>query len=341
MRLEFTGIGHTFGAQQILSGIDLTAKAGAITCLLGPSGCGKTTLLRLTAGLFEVQRGEIRLGDETLAAPGVHPPPEKRPVGLVFQEGALFPHLNVAKNIAFGLRPGPDREQKVADLLDQVGLAGWEKAYPHTLSGGQQQRVALARALAPEPKVLLLDEPFANVDVVLRRELREETRRVLRARDAIAVLVTHDPEEAMDIGDHIAVMGGGTIEQCGTPSTLYNAPQSAAIAALFGRGQKLRARRVGSLLKTPFGPWPDDALSTPMAQEGSIDLVVRPEALRIEDGQGATVDDIRPQGPNQQITLLAPSGERLAALVPESTAVHRGTKVKAVPLRGSIFGFPG
>lgn len=307
---------------------------------MGPSGCGKTTLLRLTAGLVEVQKGEIHLDGEPLAAPGLNPPPEKRPVGLVFQEGALFPHLNVAENVGFGVEASAARDGLVDDLLSQVGLSGLGTSYPHTLSGGQQQRVALIRALAPQPPVLLLDEPFANVDVVLRRQLREETRRILRARGAVAVLVTHDPEEALDIGDHIAVMGQGTVLQAGTPDALYEAPASADVAMLFGSGQSIRVPHSGDALETPFGTWPASVFAHGIPDAGAVEIVVRPEALRLEDGAAAAVEDVRPQGPNQRIVLVAETGERLSALIPKEAGVAAGQRVGVQPLPGSVFAFP-
>ncbi|MEM0929866.1 MAG: ABC transporter ATP-binding protein [Pseudomonadota bacterium] len=323
-----------------MTGINLRADHGEITCLLGPSGCGKTTLLRLTAGLLEVQKGAVSLDDKALATPGHNPPPEKRPVGLVFQEGALFPHMTVTDNVGFGLTSRADKAKVISELLDQVGLSELGGRYPHTLSGGQQQRVALVRALAPEPPVLLLDEPFANVDVVLRRQLREETRRILRARGAIAVLVTHDPEEALDVADRIAVMGQGKIVQADTPDRLYDAPQSAEVAMLFGHGQPFRVRCSSSGAETPFGLWPATAFAGGLPEARTIDMVIRPEALRLQDGQGATVEDVRPQGPNQRIILIAPSGERVTALIPKDEGIDAGQSVAITPLPRSLFAFP-
>jgi len=307
---------------------------------LGPSGCGKTTLLRLAAGLLEVQEGEVRLSGDRLAAPGHNPPPEKRPVGLVFQEGALFPHMTVAENVGFGVQSDTDRPGLVGELLEQVGLESFSGVYPHTLSGGQQQRVALVRALAPRPPVLLLDEPFANVDVVLRRQLREETRRILRAREAVAVLVTHDPEEALDISDRIAVMGQGTIVQSGTPEQLYDEPSTAGVAMLFGQGQVFRGTRSEAGLATPFGDWGAEVFSDGLPDANTTQIVIRPEALRLNEGTGAKVEDVRPQGPNQKVLLEATSGERISALVPKDEGVVSGQTVDIAPLPRSIFAFP-
>lgn len=296
--------------------------------------------MRLTAGLLDVQHGEILLGGERLAAQGHNPPPEKRPVGLVFQEGALFPHMTVADNIAFGLKRSADHMRVVHDLLEQVNLSGFGEAYPDTLSGGQQQRVALLRALAPQPPVLLLDEPFANVDVVLRRQLREDTRRILREQGSVAILVTHDPDEALDIGDRIAVMGQGTIVQTGTPAALYDTPVNADVATLFGHGQVFRVKRSGSSVETPFGRWDRACFANPLPEAQDVDMVVRPEALRLQEGSSVRVEDVRLQGPNQRVIVASPKGERLAALMPKDRAAAAGDVADVVPLPGSLFAFP-
>jgi len=233
--LEFRHIAYAYGhgasETRALEDISLTAQAGEITCLLGASGCGKSTLLNLAAGLLKVQSGSIHLGGELLADSHTNPPPEDRPVGLVFQDGALFPHMTIAKNIGFGL---PKSEQSAVEgWLELVGLPGLGGRYPHELSGGQQQRAALARAMAPGPQALLMDEPFASVDIVRRRKLRRECRELLRKRGATVLLVTHDPEEALDIADKIAVMDAGMILQFGTPEELRTAPASDDVAAFF------------------------------------------------------------------------------------------------------------
>ena len=206
MSLIFSHISHSYGTSSILDDISLEARPGEILCLLGPSGCGKTTLLNLAAGISPLQTGNISIDGQDLASDQFSLPPEKRPIGLVFQDGALFPHLSVKKNIEFGIVKHPDKSSITSNLLAQVGLAGLEDRFPHTLSGGQQQRVAVARALAPEPRVLLMDEPFANIDIMLRRRLREDIRQVLKSRNCISIMVTHDPEEAMEISDSLAII---------------------------------------------------------------------------------------------------------------------------------------
>lgn len=340
MSLEFRHIAHAYGRHQALADIDLVAPAEGITCLLGSSGCGKTTLLNLTAGLLPVQQGSIHLGDTLLADATTHPPPEKRPVGLVFQEGALFPHLTIAENIAFGLAKGGRREAEVTKWLDRIGLAGFADRYPNSLSGGQQQRVALARAMAPRPALLLMDEPFANVDIVLRRSLRRESRRLLKEQGAAAILVTHDPEEAVDIGDRIAVMDAGRIVQADTPEALYDRPASAAVGAMFGDAQILAARREGDMLATPFGDWPLSCLANDPPGEAELDLLVRTTALRFEaNAAGASIEDIRRSGPLQRVTLGAADGERLALLCTPDQPAALADRVSAIPLDRSIFAF--
>ena len=241
MSLEFQGVGHRYGRDEVLKGVTLTAKQGEITCLLGASGSGKSTLLRLAAGLERIQAGEIRLDGGVLSKPGIDPPPERRPVGLVFQDQVLFPHKTALDNVAFGLRELDPRQRRIVAQanLDAVGLGGFSKRYPDTLSGGQQQRVALARALAPAPRVMLLDEPFANVDATLRRSLREDARRALRKSGSIAVIVTHDPDEALELADRIAVMDSGRIVQIDTPDAIWRQPKGRAVAGLFGEAQHL------------------------------------------------------------------------------------------------------
>ena len=232
MGLEFQDIHHRYGSVDALSGISLSVEQGEILCLLGQSGCGKSTLLNLTAGNLALQRGKIRLDGEVLVSPNHNPPPEQRPVGLVFQEGALFPHLTVAQNIGFGVTDKQRRGAVVDELLEQIGLDGFGDRFPHSLSGGQQQRVAVARALAPEPAILLMDEPFASIDIMLRRRLREEIRQILKARHCISILVTHDPEEAIETADQIAVMESGVISQLGTAEDLYNEPTSLLVGLM-------------------------------------------------------------------------------------------------------------
>ena len=216
-------VSHRFNESAVLDDISLQCDSGKITCLIGPSGCGKTTLLRLVAGLLTLQSGQITLDGESLASPSLLLPPEERSVGMVFQEGALFPHMTVADNIAFGL-PKKGAYENALQWLSRVGLPDFADRYPESLSGGQRQRVALARALAPEPRVLLFDEPYANLDVPFRRALREDARQIIRQTDSIGLLVTHDPDEVLTVADHVVVLDSGGIVDVGPPKDYSTHP---------------------------------------------------------------------------------------------------------------------
>ena len=307
MNLEFRHIAHAYGAVRALEDVSFTAPAGEITCLLGASGCGKSTLLGLAAGLLRVQQGEVALGGEVLADAQRNPPPEARPVGLVFQDGALFPHMTLAANVAFGL---PKARRAEADSwLAKVGLAGMGARYPHELSGGQQQRAALARAMAPEPQVLLMDEPFASVDIVLRRKLRRECRILLREAGATVVLVTHDPAEALDIADRIAVMESGRIIQFGTPHELHHAPATASVGAIFSGAQIISGTRGAEGLDTPFGLWPLASLIGALPDAPAFDLLVQADRLvPVADGRGCSVRDVHPIGARSRVLLQGADG---------------------------------
>lgn len=299
MTLVFDNVSHSFGDQSVLSEVSLEAHPGEILCLLGASGCGKTTLLRLAAGLETLQGGSISLDGTTMADARRSIPAEDRHVGMLFQDHALFPHLSVADNIRFGMHGLDDLEQRdrLQRGLQDVGLSGFEDRFPHTLSGGQQQRVALARALAPAPAVVLLDEPFASVDVSRRRRLREQARLALKRSGAVVILVTHDPDEALDVSDRIAVMEAGRIAQCADPATLYHQPASALVAGLFGEAQTLEGVVDGETVQTAFGPVPVGG----MASETEVDAIVRPQAVSLgkalgDEATGLEVADIRFRG---------------------------------------------
>jgi iron(III) transport system ATP-binding protein len=340
LNLEFRHIAHTYDTTPALADVSLTAAGGEITCLLGASGCGKSTLLSLAAGLLDLQAGEIWLGDERLAAPGDCPAPEARPIGLVFQDGALFPHMTLAQNIAFGLPRAARDPATIERWLVRVGLAGLGRRYPHQLSGGQQQRAALARAMAPEPAVLLMDEPFASVDIVLRRALRRECRLLLRERAATTLLVTHDPDEALDIADRIAVMEGGRIVQVGTPAELYDAPAAPSVGAIFGGAQIVAAEIKGGAYRTPFGFWPARAGVQPVGAEGAaVDLLVHARCLRLEpDRDGLTVHDRHELGDRVRVLLRHHTGLELTAELGLEAAetIHPEQRYRALPDDGSV-----
>jgi iron(III) transport system ATP-binding protein len=337
LSLEFRHIAHAYGEVAALHDVSFTAPEGEITCLLGSSGCGKSTLLGLAAGLLSVQSGSVSVAGERLAAPGLNPPPEARPIGLVFQDGALFPHMTVAKNVGFGLKGGGDAAE-IEGWLERVGLAGLGGRYPHELSGGQQQRAALARAMAPRPRVLLMDEPFASVDIVLRRALRRECRRLLREAGTTTVLVTHDPEEALDIGDNIAVMEAGRIIQFGTPDDLHERPATPSVGAIFGGAQIVAAAREGEGLRTALGLWPLACVAGELPDGTELDLLVHAEALDCEpDAEGLAVVDVHPLGVASRLLLRTARGEEITV---QSTApVEEGARYRVVPREGSVRAF--
>ncbi len=283
MPLDFSNIAHAYGSEQVLSDISLSAAAGEILCLLGASGSGKTTLLRLAAGLEALQAGSVILNGKTLSKPGHDVRAEDRQIGMVFQDHALFPHMTIAENVAFGLpRATPDRNGIVERTLADVGLDGLGERYPHTLSGGQQQRVALARALAPAPSVILLDEPFASIDVTRRRQLREHARLALKQSGAVTIMVTHDPEEALDMADKIAVMDDGRILQCDRPIELYNAPATSLVASLFGDAQSFKVTVRDAEAQFAYGAVPLETPSDALPEGSFAELVVRPRSVILE-----------------------------------------------------------
>ena len=283
-------IRHAYGAAEVLKDVSLVAEAGKLTCLLGPSGCGKTTLLRLAAGLEAIQHGRVYLQGKMVAdgKSGFTLAPEKRGIGLMFQDYALFPHLSVFDNIAFGVKNlTAERRQWIETGLKRMGVAKHRNSFPHVLSGGQQQRVALLRALAPEPQVLLLDEPFSGLDVTRRAQIREDTLNFLKECGVAVLMVTHDPEEAMFMADHIVVMKGGKVVQAGTPVQTYFHPVDAFVAELFGPMNHFQGVVDKGQLDTPFGPLP-----IPSIPDGhKAEVLVRMEGIRVTMGTQADVPE--------------------------------------------------
>lgn len=300
MSLSLRDITHRFGDLTAVNEASVEAAAGEIVCLFGHSGCGKTTLLRLAAGLEALQSGVIELDGSIIASPDRDTPAERRSIGMVFQDFVLFPHMTVEKNIGFGLAGAADATSRIADQLNAQGLEKYAQRYPHELSGGQQQRVALARALARSPRALLLDEPFASIDAVLRRELRENMRRILREQNVAVVLVTHDPEEALALGDRIALMRAGRIIETAAPQDLFEKPQTPEGAGVFPGSQRLTGVIEGCRLKTTAGEFPAENL-----KDGPGIAVLHEGALSaFADENGAfAVADARFAGPDWMVWL--------------------------------------
>lgn len=328
MTVSLRGVRKWFGPVAAVDGVDLDLLDGGITSLVGPSGCGKTTTLRLIAGFEQPDEGEIRLGDAVVAGPRVSVPPERRHVGVVFQHLALFPHLDVGGNIAYGLE-GRDRKAKaarVAELLELVGLPGIESRPSHALSGGQAQRVAVARALAPNPAVVLLDEPFSSLDVGLRAGLRAEIRRILRRAGVTALLVTHDQAEALSMGDQVAVMFDGRIAQLGTAEEVYRRPASVEVGDFLGDANAVAGTAAGGVVTTELGAFPA------AVDDGPAVVLIRPEDLDLQPDPGgsATVEDVDYVGADRMVQVRLASGERLSARLPARREVGVGDRVRAI-----------
>ncbi len=294
------------------NGVSLELPKGQLMALLGPSGCGKTTTLRLIAGFESLDAGEIEIGGQLVAGPGLHLPPERRRVGMVFQEYALFPHLSVAHNILFGLHAyAGDRQRRMATVLDLVGLSGYEQRMPHELSGGQQQRVALARALAPEPDLILLDEPFSNLDAGLRVRVRAEVRSILRQANATAIFVTHDQEEALSLVDSVAVLIQGVVHQVATPQKLYRQPVDVHVAAFLGDANFLPGTATGRQVECELG-----TLESVTENAGPVDVLVRPENLAVMPAAAdapSRVRNIHFFGHDQLVSVQLASGRLVDA----------------------------
>jgi iron(III) transport system ATP-binding protein len=278
-RLKVMNLTRAFAGRRVVDDVSLEIAAGQVTCLLGPSGCGKSTTLRMIAGVETLDSGTITIDGNRVADGAKSLPPETRSVGLMFQDFALFPHLTVAQNIAFGLKgAASEKASRVGELLERVTLTGFGTKHPHQLSGGEQQRVALARALAPRPCVMLMDEPFSGLDNRLRDNIRDETLAILKAEGTAVLLVTHEPDEAMRMGDEIALMRDGAIVQRGAPYNIYNAPADREAAAFFSDINVIRGTSRGALTDTPFG-----AFLTPGQTDGAkVDIVIRPQHLKID-----------------------------------------------------------
>ena len=302
------------GTVCVANRIAFEVREGEIFTLLGESGCGKSTLLRMIAGFEHPNSGAIMLEGRTVFDTQTLVPPEKRRVGMVFQNYALFPHMRVSENVAFGLKGQSAAQQKkrIDEVLSLTGLSGLSDRYPHELSGGQQQRVAIARALAPGAKLLLLDEPFSNLDYSLRLTMRQELRRMIKQSGASAIFVTHDQQDAFEISDRIAIMNGGAIEQIGTPKALYYTPQSRYVATFLGQCNLIEGRVEAGAIQTPIGAFD---LQNPYEEAQALTLLIRPEIAelsRTAPGLSARVIESRFLGEHQEVRIRAGQTELLA-----------------------------
>jgi len=329
-RLSFAGITHHYGDLEAVRDVSLELAPGEIVCLLGPSGCGKTTLLRIAAGVERPQAGSILLNGREIAGPGTFVPPERRNVGLMFQDFALFPHLTILDNVMFGLR-SLDRALALNEAraaLRRVGMSQYETSYPHVLSGGEQQRVALARAIVPRPAVMLMDEPFSGLDQRLRETVREETLAILRETRASCLLVTHDPVEAMWMADRIAVMRDGRLVQTGSPSEVYLSPADIETARFFSDVNEIRAHARDGAVSTPLGTF----ASAGSQRDGEVVVLIRPHGFLPcagEAGIAGTVLDAHFLGDACTLTLGISGFEQpFKALVTGITIPERGETLR-------------
>ena len=352
-RLEIRDITRAYGGRTVVDRVSLSVAPGQVTCLLGPSGCGKSTTLRIVAGVEMQDSGTIHADGELVCDTDFRIPPEGRGIGLMFQDFALFPHLDVAGNVAFGLKGAKgDVAARVAEQLARVGMSRFASKYPHELSGGEQQRVALARALAPRPRIMLMDEPFSGLDERLRDGIRDETLAMLKEDGAGVVLVTHEPAEAMRMADEIALMRAGRIVQRGAPYNIYNAPVDRLSAAFFSDINVIEGVVEGALTATPFGQF-----LAPGVPDGTpVDIVIRPQHLKIDfdrDGRGplpTPAEGTPARGLVQRARFLGSEslvdfvmdhdGSRLTASVPSVFLPKPGTPLWLMIRRDRCFVFP-
>jgi iron(III) transport system ATP-binding protein len=352
-RLEIRNLVRHFGGRAVVDDVSLSIQAGQVTCLLGPSGCGKSTTLRIIAGVEMQDSGEIYVDGKLICDTKFRVPPERREIGLMFQDFALFPHLSVGDNVAFGLKGTKDAKRaRAEELLARVDLLRFIDGFPHQLSGGEQQRVALARSLAPRPRIMLMDEPFSGLDNRLRDGIRDETLSLLKEEDTAVLLVTHEPEEAMRMADEIALMRGGKIVQQGAPYNVYNRPVDHAAVAFFSDTNVLKAHVQGALAETPFGGF----LAPGLPDGTDVDIVFRPQHLKIDFDRAGTgplptpSDGVAARGTVQRARFLGHEslvefrmdhdGSVLKATVPNVFLPEAGRVMWLTVKRNRCFVFP-
>jgi len=341
-KLSFEAVERRYGDADVLRDLSLEIQPGEVVCLLGPSGCGKSTLLRVAAGIERPTGGRVLINDREVAGPAVFVPPERRGVGLMFQDFALFPHLSIRDNVAFGLKslPRSAARREALAMLARVGLDRYAEDYPHILSGGEQQRVALARAIAPRPSVMLMDEPFSGLDVQLRDRMQEETLSLLRETRATSLIVTHAPEEAMRLGDRVAVMRGGRILQEGQAADLYHRPNDLFVARLFSEINEIPYRVSGGEIDTPIGRFPAGA-----ARDGDIAILcVRERGIALappEQGLPGRVLRVKFLGDMALLDIGAQGFEEpLRVRAPESGQWRKDAEISVRVDRDRVLVFP-
>nr|WP_044043563.1 ABC transporter ATP-binding protein [Octadecabacter antarcticus] len=351
-RLEIRNLVRSFGGRRVVDDVSLSIMPGQVTCLLGPSGCGKSTTLRMIAGIEKQNAGSIWADGELVCDGVFRVPPEGRATGLMFQDFALFPHLSVAGNVAYGLSGRASKTRgRVEQLLERVGMLAHIDRYPHELSGGEQQRVALARALAPRPKIMLMDEPFSGLDDRLRDDIRDETLDVLKAEGTAVLLVTHEPGEAMRMADEIALMRDGKIVQMGAPYNIYNTPVDKEAAGFFSDINVVPAKVQGALAVTPFGQF----LVPGVADGTAVDIVIRPQHLKIDfdrsgKGPNSTIADGTPargtvkrarfMGFESLVEFVLDDGSEMKAVIPSVFLPKKGMVLWLMIRRDKCFIFP-
>lgn len=327
--IRVTGVDKRFGAVTALNGFDVIVASGGVLTVLGPSGCGKTTALRIIAGFEKPDRGTVEAAGTLVASSSSFVPPERRRVGMVFQDYALFPHMTVQSNVAYGVE---ERSGRVGEVLELVGLSGYEHRYPHELSGGQQQRVALARALAPRPEVILLDEPFSNLDASLRQRVRREVKAILLEVRATALFVTHDQEEALSMSDEVAVMREGRIVQVASPHDLYRRPVDSWVAGFLGDADFLDGVGVAGRVETVAGVFDTDLI-------GPVNVMLRPENVRLRpdvEGPGV-VSALEYFGHDQLVTVYLNGGVLVRSRQGPTPNLRVGDRVSVVVTEAVTF----